>query len=100
MKLGILVNSDRYLRIIIGLTKAAVSKGHEVFLFVMDEGVRLLKKSSLRNLLKLSGVSLTFCQHSADVIGISSNEIPKEAISGSQYDNASMNREVDRVIVL
>ncbi|MCK5512099.1 MAG: DsrE family protein [Thermodesulfovibrionia bacterium] len=100
MKLGILVNTDRNAKSVTGLTKAAVSKGHEVVLFMMDEGVKLLQKAPLANLVKTPGVRLTFCQHSADVIGVSSNGFVKEAVSGSQYDNACMNREVDRLIVL
>jgi peroxiredoxin family protein len=100
LKLGILVKSDKNSKSIIGLTKAAVSKGHGVDVFVMDQGVKLLHKPSLRNLLKTPGVSLIFCQHSADVIGISPDGIVREAVSGSQYDNACMNREVDRIIVL
>ena len=39
MKLGILVNTDRHLKVeIAGLTHAALAKGHEVAIFAMDEG--------------------------------------------------------------
>jgi peroxiredoxin family protein len=100
LKLGILINTDKHTKSLKGLIKAAVSKGYEVVLFVMDDGVKLLHKPSLKHLLKIPGVSLTFCQHSADVIGVSSNGISMEAVSGSQYDNACMNREVDRLIIL
>ena len=43
MKLGILVNSDRNLEAITGMTRAALAKGHEVLLFAMDDGTRLLR---------------------------------------------------------
>jgi predicted peroxiredoxin len=100
LKLGILVNTDRHPIILKGLTQAALEKGHEVVIFVMDKGVKLLNKPAIVKLLKTPGISLTFCQHSADVIGIKSNGIVKEANAGSQYDNACMTREVDRLIVL
>lgn len=100
MKLGILVNTDRHAKDIRGLTEAAVSKGHEVVLFLMDDGVKLLRKPLIVNLHKIPGVSCSFCQHSADVIGVSTNGITREIVSGSQYDNAVMNKEADRVIIL
>lgn len=100
MKLGILVNTDSRAKLIAELSEAAVSKGCKVVLFVMDEGVKLLRKPLIANLLKTSGVTLAFCQYSVDIIGVSPGRIPKEAVSGSQYDNACMNKEVDRIIVL
>jgi sulfur relay (sulfurtransferase) complex TusBCD TusD component (DsrE family) len=100
LKFGILINTDKYAKEVIGLTKAATLKGHEVILFMMDDGVKLLRNSSVVNLHKIPGVSMRFCQYSTDVIGVSTNRLAKEIVSGSQYDNAEMNREADRVIVL
>ena len=100
MKLGILINTARHAKEIIGLTRAAASKGYEVILFMMDEGVRLLRNVSITNLHKIPGVSLGFCQYSTDVIGVSTKGLAKEVVAGSQYDNAVMTREADRVIVL
>lgn len=100
MKLGILVNTDRHAKAIIGLTRAAISKGHQVTLFMMDDGVRLLHNSSIVSLHEISGVSMSFCQYSTDVIGVSTKGLAKEVVSGSQYDNALMTRDADRVIVL
>lgn len=100
MKLGILINTKKHAKKVLGLTKAASSKGHEVILFMMDEGVKLLRNASIINLHKIPGVSLSFCQYSTDVIGISTNGIAKDIVPGSQYDNAIMNREADRVIIL
>ena len=39
MKLGILVNTDRHVKDLVGLAKAALSKKHEVIVFFMDSGV-------------------------------------------------------------
>jgi len=43
VKLGILVNTTRHLKHVIGLTNAAVAKGHAVAIFTMDDGISLLK---------------------------------------------------------
>ena len=100
MKLGILVNTDKNAKEIIGLTKAATSKGHQVVIFMMDKGVRLLRKYSVANLFKIPGVIMSFCQYSADIIGVSTDKIAKEITSGSQYDNAAMNKEAHKIIIL
>ena len=100
MTLGILVNTDRHVEDIIGLTKAAISKGHEVIIFMMDSGVKLLGNSSVTGLSSESGVSMGFCDHSAGKVGVSKDGIPDKVVCGSQFDNANMNHEADRVIVL
>ncbi|GBE05404.1 MAG TPA: hypothetical protein ENG95_03850 [Nitrospirae bacterium] len=100
MKLGILVNSDRHADDIVGITKAAVSKGHEVSLFMMDTGVNLLGNASVTGLCKEKGASMSFCDHSAGKLEVSKDGIPSEVVCGSQFDNATMNAEVDKVIVL
>jgi predicted peroxiredoxin len=100
MKLGIYINLDRHLEDIRGLTKAAVSKGHEVHIFTMDDGVKLLENPSFTDLCKVSGVKMAYCDHNAVGKGISREGIPEELICGSQYNNAVMMHDVDRVIVL
>ncbi len=100
MKLGIFVNTDRHAEDIVGLTKAAVSKGHEVIIFVMDTGVNLLCNSSVMALSSETGVCMSFCDHNAGKMGISKEGIPEKVGCGSQFDNATMNHEADRIIVL
>ena len=100
MKLGILVNTDRHADDIVGITKAATSKGHEVIIFMMDTGVNLLGNASVKDLSGLPGVHMSFCDHSAEKIGVSKEGIPDKITCGSQFDNATMNHEVDRLIVL
>jgi len=100
MKLGIFVNTNRHLEDIRGLTKAAVSKGHEVSIFTMDEGVRLLEDPSFTELCNIPGVKMSYCDHNATGKGISKEGIPQDIICGSQYNNATMIHDVDRVIVL
>ncbi len=100
MKLGILVNTDRHTEDVVGLTNAALSKGHEVIIFIMDTAVHLLSNPSLTGLCNLAGVSMAFCDHNAGKFGISKEGIPDKIACGSQFDNATMNHEADKVIVL
>ncbi len=100
MKLGILINTDRHAADVIGLTKAAVSKGHEVIIFMMDAGNKFLLEPSVMGLSALRGVSMSFCDHSAHTLGISKEGVPEKVVCGSQFNNAVMNHDADRVIVL
>jgi predicted peroxiredoxin len=100
MKLGILVTTNKHLEDVIGLTKAAVSKGHEVIIFNMDEGTKLLENDSFKELCKTKGVSMSFCDHSAQKLAVSKEGIPEEIVCGSQFNNATMMHDADRVINL
>ncbi len=100
MKLGILVNTDRHLEHIRGFTKAAVAKNHEVIIFAMDEGTRLLENDSFVALTKLSAVSMSLCEHSAVVYEVDTKNLPKDIGCASQFNNAMMNHYADKVVVL
>jgi len=100
MKLGILVNTDKHLEHTLGLTKAAIAKNHEVIIFIMDEGTRLLENDSFVALAKLPAVSISLCEHSAKGYGINTKDLSKDINCASQFNNAMMNHNADRVIVL
>lgn len=100
MKLGIFVNTNGHLAAVGGITRAALAKGHSVSIFAMDDGTRLLADRSFTGLSQLAGVTMAFCDHSAQHLGTKPEGLPKEISVGSQYDNATMNHEMDRVIVL
>ncbi len=100
MKLGILVNTDRRLEHILGLATAARAKNHEVVIFAMDRGTRLMVNDSFGELARLDGISVTVCDHSARENGVTLGENAKAIVMGSQLNNAMMAQEVDRVIVL
>jgi predicted peroxiredoxin len=100
MKLGILVNTDKHADDVVGIAKAAVSKGHEVVIFNMDHGTKLLGSPSFIELCKTQGVTMSFCDHSAKREAIATEGIPGDIVCGSQFDNANMNHEADKVIVL
>lgn len=100
MKLGIHVSSDKHLEHILGIVKAAVSKGHEVTMFTMTDGERLLENPAFTDLCKVKGVSMAYCDHNAGHMGINKSVIPQEIVCGSQFNNATMVHDVDKVIVL
>jgi predicted peroxiredoxin len=99
MTLGILVTTDKYRDDVVGITEAAVGRGHRVVLFFMDEGCRLITDSRIVSLKDRDGVSMSLCDFNRKKMGISDEEVPEGIICGSQYDNAVMNRESDKVIV-
>jgi len=100
MKLGLFVNTDTQLPAVIGITGAALGQGHTVAIFAMDEGTRLLLNPAFTALSSQAGVTMAFCDHSAQHLGTKPDSIPKTISCGSQYDNATMDHEADRVIVL
>lgn len=100
MNLGILVNTDRHLDHVMGLVKAAVSKGHGVVLFNMDGGTKLLGTPQFKELCGTKGVTVGFCDHSAKHLNVATEGLPSDMVCGSQYNNAVMMHDADRVIVL
>ncbi|NTW58831.1 MAG: DsrE family protein [Nitrospirae bacterium] len=100
MKLGIFVNTDKNLDAVEGITKAALAKGHEVILFNMDDGTKLVRTPVIAALSKTKGVTVSFCDHSAKHMGVASDGLPSEIVVGSQYNNAAMQHDADKVIVL
>lgn len=100
MKLGILVNSDQHGEQVVGLTRAAISSGHQVTIFAMDEGVRLLTDPAITALAALDGVSMSFCDHSSQELGVETNDLSGLIERSSQYNNAAMNHTADKVLVL
>jgi len=100
MKLGILLITESRLQDVIGVTRAALSKGHEVSIFTMDEGVRLFGNSDFEGLCGLDGVRMSFCDHNAKKFNAAVANLTPEILCGSQYDNAEMLHDADRVIVL
>lgn len=100
MKLGILLNTARHLDDVIGISRAALAKNHQVIIFTMDEGARLLENQVMASLAGLEGVSLSVCNHSAGMHGVNTEGLSPNIVCGSQLHNAMMNHNADRVIVL
>ncbi|MBI5634074.1 MAG: DsrE family protein [Nitrospirae bacterium] len=99
MKLGILVNTDKHLDHIIGMVKAALGRGHEITIFVMDTGTKLLSNPAFSELSLRHGVLMSFCDLSAQKEGVKKEGLPDKILSGSQYNNAVMVHDSDKVLV-
>ena len=100
MKLGILINTDQHLAEITGLTRAASEKGHEVVIFAMDDGTRLLEETDYVALAELAKVTISYCDHSAIELAVRKEGLPEAIERSSQYNNAAMIHNADKVIVL
>ena len=100
MKLGIIITTDRHVDHVIGITQAADAKGHVVSIFAMDSGTRLLENPEFTQLCAVGNVVMSVCQHSASEHGVNTEGVSKEIILGSQFNNAMMNSESDKVISL
>ncbi|HAK87484.1 MAG: hypothetical protein A2077_02755 [Nitrospirae bacterium GWC2_46_6] len=99
MTLGILVNTDNYGDDIKGIAQAAVKKGHKVIIFFMDKGCRLATAGGIVSLCSSDNISMGMCDYNRNKMGISKEELPAGIVCGSQYDNAVMNRDADKVMV-
>ena len=100
MKLGILINTDRHLKHLIKISRAASNNGHNVSLFAMDAGTKLLQSDEFPQLCKLENLMMSVCNHSATEHEVETAGVSKEIVIGSQFNNAMMNNQSDKVIVL
>jgi predicted peroxiredoxin len=100
MNLGILVNTNKNAADVVGITKAAVEKGHTVALFFMDGGTHILPNKEIQDLCSISGVKMAFCDHSLQHEKVSKDGFSDALVCGSQFDNANMMHDADKVITL
>ena len=100
MKLGMLINTAKHLDDVLGICRAALARNHQVIIFAMDEGTRLLENEAFISLAELEGVSMSLCDHSAKMFGARTEGLPPKIVCASQLNNAMMNHSADRVIVL
>lgn len=91
--LGILVNSDKYQEDIVGLVQAAKKAGHDVKIFMMDDGT-LLAEPVCGDV--GTDAEVAYCDHSAEPRGVKD---VAGATAGSQYQNAVMMHDSDKVVV-
>jgi predicted peroxiredoxin len=98
MRLGILIRSATHAPHAVGLTHAALRAGHEVALFVMDEGVRVL--GELATLASMDGVDVAYCEFSLMQQDVPPASVPEGFRASSQLDNAKMASLSDRVVIL
>jgi len=95
--LGIMITKYENLEHITGVVKAALVAGHPIMLFLTDEGVRFTKDPKFLELLEVNGIEIAVCEHSCEQIGI--HEKTEGIIYGSQYNNAGMMHDSERILV-
>jgi hypothetical protein len=95
--LGIMITKHENLDHIAGVVKAARKADHPVQIFMTDEGAKFTRDPRFLELLKGDGVEIAVCDHSCERLGIREKT---EGISyGSQYNNAGMLHDSERVLV-
>lgn len=95
--LGMMITKYANLEHIAGVAKAARKAGHPVQIFMTDEGVKFTRDPKFLELLKVEGVEVSVCDHSCERLGVHEKT---EGISyGSQYNNAGMLHDSERIVV-
>jgi len=100
MELGILVNTSKNSKHVIGLVGTALKKGHSARLFVMDEGTRLLEDPEFTGLSDYENVTMSFCEYNSRQLGINIENLNTKIKKGNQLNNAVMCRKADKILVL
>jgi hypothetical protein len=99
MKLGVMVTTDRHAGQIQALVLAALAQGHAATIFATDTGTRLLADPRFVGLSALPGVRMSYCALSAERHGVPAG-LPESVVAGSQFDNALMAADVDKLLLL
>ncbi len=97
-KLGILVNTDKNLKHLLGICRVAKDAEVEVLLFIMDDGCFLIEKEVFRELCKEECITAVMCDHSYREKGFTEELV--EVKHGSQFDHAVIANECDRYVVI
>jgi peroxiredoxin family protein len=95
--LGIMITRYADLGHITGVVMAARKAGHPVRIFLTDEGVRFTRDPKFLELLELDNVEVAACDYICEVLGI--QEKVGGITYGSQYDNAGMLHDSERVLM-
>jgi len=96
-QLGILVTTDKYLEHIIGIARAAAKSQRRVSIFLMDDGVLLLKNPAFCALQEEKRIELTACLHSVESLMIKERE--KGVEYAGQFLNAQIAHDCQRYLV-
>lgn len=98
MLLGIVATNESAEDHMVGLARAANTRGWKCRAFLTDLGVRLLHSADLLELVNAGALSLAVCEHSWELFG--SGDAPSGVDMASQYQNAELAHLCDKVIVL
>ncbi len=98
MKLGLVATDDSAGAQLLGLAGAAAQRGWTCRCFLTDTGVRLLTSPPLLDLMRSGALRLDVCEHAWQLYG--SGQAPADVKLRSQFQNAELARDCDRVVVL
>lgn len=98
MQLGIVATRPEAEPHVVGLASAASVRGWVCRCFLTDRGVLLLNSPRFLELARAGQVRVDVCDHSWAQCG--AGEPPTGVTMGSQYQNAELAHQCDRVIVL
>ena len=104
MHFGIVVTTEKSDRHVLGLLSAAVDRGWTCRCFLTDRGVQLLGYQPFMELLVHSRtIQVNVCEHSWETFGwemLRQEPAVEQIQMGSQYQNAELVHECDKVLVL
>ena len=100
LNLGILVTTDRYQEALIGITRTAAARGHDVTIFFTDTGTSFVNVPEITDLASVSGVKMAYCELNAKEAGVIRDKVPERIVNGSQLNNALMFHNADKIISL
>jgi hypothetical protein len=98
MRIGIVATHESSGAHLLGLAAAAAARGWPCRCFLTDSGVKLVADDRLVALAKSGAIRLDVCEHSWH--HFNEGPAPEGATLGSQFQNAELVRECDRVVVL
>ena len=98
MRLGIVATHESAGPQLAGLAAAAAARGWPLRCFLTDSGVKPAANGALLALAQSGKLRPDVCEHSWQHLGM--GEAPEGATLGSQFQNAELVRECDRVLVL
>ena len=98
MQLGIVASHESAGPHLEGLAAAAAARGWACRCFLTDSAVRLARSPRLAELARSGAIRLDVCEHSWE--HFDGGAAPEGARMGTQFQNAELARECDRLLVL
>ena len=98
MRLGIVASHESAGPQLEGLAEAAAARGWPCRCFLTDSAVKLARSPRLGELARSGALRLDVCEHSWSHFG--QGDAPAGANMGTQFQNAELARDCDRLLVL
>lgn len=102
MRFGLVVTTEEFGHHVSGLLEAAIDRGWTCRCFLTDRGVRLLKYQPFKDLACAKQLKVNVCEHSWEMFGwetLQQDSGTEQIQMGSQYQNAELVHECDKVLV-